>query len=60
MKTFTFGGVHTADMKLSAGKKIQIVPVPSQVIIPLEQHIGAPTNPVVKVGDVVKVGQIVF
>ena len=59
MKTFTFGGVHTADMKLSAGKKIQIVPVPSQVIIPLEQHIGAPTNPVVKVGDVVKVGQLI-
>lgn len=59
MKTFTFGGIHTADMKLSAGKKIQIVPIPSEVIIPLEQHIGAPTNPVVAVGETVKVGQLI-
>jgi Na+-translocating ferredoxin:NAD+ oxidoreductase subunit C len=58
MKTFTFGGIHTADMKLSAGKRIQKVPIPSQVIIPLEQHIGAPTTPVIAVGDKVKVGQL--
>ena len=59
MKTFTFGGIHTADMKLSAEKKIQKTPIPSHVIIPLEQHIGAPTSPVIAVGDKVKVGQLI-
>jgi electron transport complex protein RnfC len=33
--------------------------VPKEVIIPLVQHIGAPCEPVVKVGDLVKVGQLI-
>ena len=32
---------------------------PSEIILPLQQHIGAPATPVVKVGDEVKVGQLV-
>ncbi len=32
---------------------------PAQVLISLEQHIGAPAVPVVKVGDTVKVGQLI-
>ena len=32
---------------------------PEKVFIPLQQHIGAPGNPIVKQGDYVKVGQIV-
>lgn len=30
---------------------------PSEVCIPMDQHIGAPATPIVKVGDKVKVGQ---
>ncbi|HWQ40529.1 MAG TPA: 4Fe-4S dicluster domain-containing protein [Desulfosporosinus sp.] len=33
--------------------------VPEQIYLPLKQHIGAPAQPVVKVGDVVKLGQLV-
>lgn len=32
---------------------------PSEVVLPVDQHIGAPATPVVKVGDEVKVGQLV-
>jgi Na+-translocating ferredoxin:NAD+ oxidoreductase RnfC subunit len=32
---------------------------PEQVRIPLQQHIGAPSRPVVKQGDTVKRGQLI-
>ena len=32
---------------------------PKEVLLPMSQHIGAPATPVVKVGDEVKVGQLV-
>ena len=56
MKTFRIGGVHPAENKLSAGKAIETLALPKQAVFPLSQHIGAPTTPVVKRGDVVKVG----
>lgn len=59
LKTFKIGGVHPPENKLSAGSKIQILPIPEQVIIPLSQHIGAPATPVVQKGDNVKVGQLI-
>lgn len=57
MKTFKIGGVHPQENKLSAGQKIQQVALPEQVIIPLDQHLGAPATPIVAVGDQVKIGQ---
>ena len=59
LKTFKIGGVHPPENKLSSGEKIQILPVPEQVIIPLGQHIGAPATPVVQKGDSVKAGQLI-
>lgn len=59
LKTFRIGGVHPPENKLSAGGKINVLPVPEQVIIPLSQHIGAPATPVVQKGDIVKAGQII-
>lgn len=56
LKTFRIGGIHPKENKLSAGKSIQQIEIPSQVIIPLAQHIGAPAQPIVKKGDKVKVG----
>ena len=32
---------------------------PKEVLLPMDQHIGAPAVPVVKVGDTVKVGQLI-
>ncbi len=59
LKTFP-GGVHPHDFKHYSEKAaIAVLPVPSKVIIPLSQHIGAPSNPVVAVGDEVKAGQLI-
>lgn len=56
-KTFS-GGVHPNDFKsLSKDAKIEAMPLPSKVIIPLSQHIGGFATPIVKVGDLVKAGQ---
>ncbi|MDD4800430.1 MAG: electron transport complex subunit RsxC [Proteiniphilum sp.] len=59
LKSFRIGGIHPKENKLSAGRAIQPIAVPAQVIIPLSQHIGAPCQPVVKKGDKVKVGTLI-
>ncbi len=57
LKTFP-GGVHPHDHKhFSASAPIEAMPLPQRVIIPMSQHIGAPSVPLVKVGDEVKAGQ---
>jgi len=54
------GGVHPPDQKMyTARKKIDNIPLPERVFIPLQQHIGAPAEPVVEKGDTVKTGQII-
>lgn len=59
LRTFRIGGIHPPENKLSAGKPIIQLPIPKQVIIPLSQHIGAPAQPIVKKGDMVKVGTLI-
>jgi electron transport complex protein RnfC len=39
------------------GKAVELVPPPKQVVIPINQHFGAPNQSLVKVGDSVKRGQ---
>ncbi|MEA2095257.1 MAG: RnfABCDGE type electron transport complex subunit C, partial [Candidatus Cloacimonadota bacterium] len=56
-KTFP-GGIHPHDYKaFSKDKKIEKMPIPQKIVIPLSQHIGAPSKPIVKVGDEVLAGQ---
>ena len=59
LKTFSIGGIHPAENKLSAAKAIDKLPVPAVVSVPISQHIGAPSEPLVKKGDAVKVGQVI-
>lgn len=59
LKTFSIGGIHPAENKLSAAKAIEVLPVPAIVSVPVSQHIGAPSEPLVKKGDPVKVGQVI-
>lgn len=59
LKTFQKGGVHPPENKLSADKKIEVLPLPKSVFIPVAQHIGAPATSLVNKGDDVKVGQII-
>ncbi len=59
MKAKAFkGGVHPEGHK-EVTERLSIVEsrLPEKVIIPLQQHIGAPCEPLVEVGDEVKVGQ---
>ncbi len=59
LKTFP-GGVHPHDHKqYSKDATIEKFPLPSRVIIPLSQHIGSPSNPIVQVGDEVLAGQMI-
>ena len=57
LKTFR-GGVHLSYRKEeTASKPIRKAEEPGRVIIPLLQHIGAPAQALVRVGDSVKLGQ---
>ncbi|MBE6560670.1 MAG: electron transport complex subunit RsxC [Ruminococcaceae bacterium] len=58
MLAFTFrGGIHIDEHKHTRGKRIETLPPPKTVSIPLLQHIGATCQPTVAVGDTVAVGQ---
>jgi len=61
MKLFTFkpGGVHPDEMKITKDKSFVRMSIPAVVVVPLSQHIGAPNTPTVKVGDHVKIGQVI-
>ena len=61
---YTFrGGIHPgphSDPGYKAAtntKPIEAMPAPDQVILPVSMHIGAPAKPIVKVGDIVDMGQ---
>ena len=59
LKTFK-GGIHPGDRKeLTNSVPISVCPPPKEVIIPLRQHIGAPCEPIVNVGDRVLLGQTI-
>lgn len=57
--TFSIGGVHPNDNKLSKDCKIEVLPLPKTAYISMAQHLGAPAKPIVAVGDSVKVGQVI-
>ena len=59
LKTFPIGGVHPAENKISAGKKLERLPLPEIITIPISQHIGAPAKILVARGDMVKTGQVI-
>jgi electron transport complex protein RnfC len=59
LKTFSRGGVHPHEHKLSSGRAIIELPPPEVAVIPLSQHLGAPAKVVVERGDQVKVGQLI-
>jgi len=57
IRTFR-GGAHPPERKdRSQEKPIERITSVSQVVIPVNQHFGAPIQPLVKVGEFVKAGQ---
>ncbi len=58
MKRLFFGGIHPKyNKEMSTRVTTFHTIVPDQLVIPLQQHIGAPCTPLVKVGDYVLRGQ---
>ena len=52
MKRLFFGGIHPKyNKEMSTGITNFLSVKPAQVVIPLQQHIGAPCKPLVQVGD---------
>lgn len=54
---FYLHGVHVPHRKKTRHKPVLRIDIPKTVSIPMGMHIGAPSEPIVKVGDEVKVGQ---
>ncbi|MBE6753925.1 MAG: electron transport complex subunit RsxC, partial [Ruminococcaceae bacterium] len=54
-----YGGVTLPHLKGTENYESQCLPLPPRVIISMQQHVGAPCEPVVKVGDHVDVGQLI-
>ena len=53
-------GIHPKDNKsITENKAIEVMPQPENICIPLSQHIGAPCESLVAVGDYVKAGQLI-
>ena len=59
MSFFRMNGVSVPHLKHTATMKAETMPVPSSVVIPMNMHIGAPAKPVVKVGEMEGVGQLI-
>lgn len=59
MKFFGFkGGVHPPDNKAQTAKLVtEDMVSPKMVYVPMQQHIGAPLDPIVKIGERVLKGQ---
>ncbi len=55
---YTFrGGIHVEEYKNTRKCRVEALPAPDIVTIPLSQHIGAPATALVKKGDSVMIGQ---
>ena len=57
-KTF-LGGVHPPEQKITAKQPVEQISLPEKFYYSTRMHIGAPCEPVVKVGDLVKKGQLI-
>jgi electron transport complex protein RnfC len=59
LKTFA-GGVHPPGNKQwSAHKPIEECPLPTELVVPMSQHIGAPALPCVEIGQQVARGEVI-
>lgn len=58
-KTFSKGGIHPPENKLTAGYPVRELPVPDELVLMMSQCIGAPSKPIVKAGDWVARGEMI-
>ncbi|MCL1819791.1 MAG: electron transport complex subunit RsxC [Oscillospiraceae bacterium] len=54
------GGVHPSAFKRATrDKPVEDMPPPERIILPMQMHIGTPCEPLVRVGEQVKLGQMI-
>ncbi|HAX61110.1 MAG TPA: electron transport complex subunit RsxC, partial [Elusimicrobia bacterium] len=53
------GGVHPSQSKSTSQIETEEIPLPKKAVVPLSQHTGSPSKPIVKIGDLVKTGQLI-
>ncbi|MBQ8497258.1 MAG: electron transport complex subunit RsxC [Clostridia bacterium] len=54
--SFFLNGIHVPHRKHTVDQSAVRMPIPKTITLPMSMHIGAPARPIVKVGDLVKVG----
>lgn len=60
LKKFPIGGLHLPEEKdLTNDRPIEVMDAPEQVAIPLKQHAGVPSRPMVSAGDRVRRGTLI-
>ena len=52
-------GAHVPHRKNTSDQATRQLPLPEKIVLPMQQHIGAPCTPCVKKGDDVFVGTVV-
>jgi len=58
MHTFGRGGIHPGPHKeATAERAIEILPAPDEIVLPLSQCLGDPSEPIVKKNEIVRRGQ---
>lgn len=53
------GGVHPSQSKYTSQIQTEEIPLPKKAVVPLLQHTGSSSKPIVKIGDLVKTGQLI-
>ncbi len=59
LRTFSKGGIHPAENKLTSTKEIKRLETPKMVYVPISQHIGIPSEIVVVKKEKVAIGQVI-
>ncbi|MDG2375238.1 MAG: electron transport complex subunit RsxC [Woeseiaceae bacterium] len=62
--TYDLGNLHgglvlPAEKNVSTSIEIQSVPIPDQLVLPIQQHVGEPAQPIVSVGEHILKGQLI-
>ncbi len=58
-RTFSIGGIHPHDNKISQKASIEDFPLVETAFVSMSQHLGAPAEPIVAKGDKIKTGQLI-
>lgn len=59
VRTFSKGGVHPPENKLTAASPVVTLPLPVKVFVPVHMNLGAPAKLLVEKGESVKTGQLI-